>query len=284
MNTISFINSISLITAFFGGMVALFAPCCITFLLPSYLANIFREKGRVVWMTLIFGLGIATVLVPTALGIRAVGQIFQQYHTQTYVIGGLFMILLGLMELTGKKITLPMLNLTIDLNKRHDPWSVYLLGIFSGLTTSCCTPVLAGILTLSFLSPTFFWAAAAGIAYVFGMVIPLVVLSLLLEKVNWATLPQLRSKTIRIGGKHILISDVVAGVLYIATGIALAVLAISGRIAMDTTEPVSQGLGMFWGVARFIRSVPFGEYLFGAFIIIGIIWFIQKGRGHHEKE
>src|SRR3989344_8228697 len=75
------INSISLITSFAGGVVALFAPCCITFLLPSYLANIFREKSRVVWATLVFGLGIATVLVQTALGIRAIGQIFQQYHT-----------------------------------------------------------------------------------------------------------------------------------------------------------------------------------------------------------
>jgi len=174
------ITGISLITAFFGGMVALFAPCCITFLLPSYLANIFREKSRVVWMTLIFGLGIATVLVPVALGVRAVGALFQTYHTQIYVIGGLFMILLGVMELTGRKITLPMLNLTIDLNKRHDPWSVYLLGIFSGLTTSCCTPVLAGVLTVSFLSPSLFWAGLAGLSYVFGMVIPLVILALLL--------------------------------------------------------------------------------------------------------
>src|SRR3989338_7869920 len=157
MDSTTLITSISLITAFFGGMVALFAPCCITFLLPSYLANVFPEKRRVVWMTLIFGLGIATILVPVALGIRAVGLLFQNYHTQTYVIGGLFMIALGVMELTGRKITLPMLHLTIDVNKRHDPWSIYLLGIFSGLTTSCCTPVLAGGLALSFLSPDFLW-------------------------------------------------------------------------------------------------------------------------------
>src|SRR3990170_2592200 len=95
------INSISLVTAFVGGMVALFAPCCITFLLPSYLANIFKEKNRVLWMTLIFGAGIATVLVPTALGIRVIGTFFTRFHTQTYVVGGIFMILLGAMELTG---------------------------------------------------------------------------------------------------------------------------------------------------------------------------------------
>ncbi len=272
------LTSISLITAFFGGMVALFAPCCITFLLPSYLANIFREKGRVIWMTLIFGLGIATVLVPVALGVRAVGLLFQNYHTQTYVIGGVFMIILGVMELTGRKITLPMLNLTIDLNKRHDPWSIYLLGIFSGLTTSCCTPVLAGVLTVSFLSPNLLWAALAGLSYVFGMVVPLVVLALLLEKVNWAKLPQLRTKTVSFGGKSVLLGDVIAGALYITVGITFSVLALTGQITMGTEQPVETSLGVFWGIVRWLRGIPFGEYGFAALLLLSVYWLIQKGR------
>src|SRR3990167_5810126 len=218
------IASISVIAAFFGGMVALFAPCCITFLLPSYLANVFKNKGRVLGMTLIFGGGIATILVPTALGIRAIGEIFQSLHTQTYFIGGLFMIFLALMEFSGRKITLPMINLTIDLNRRHDPWSVYLLGLFSGITSSCCTPVLAGILTISFLSPTFFWAGLSGLSYVFGMVVPLVVLALLLEKINWTTLPRLRGKTIGLVGKQILVTDAIAGILYLLVGIVFTFL------------------------------------------------------------
>lgn len=272
------IASISLITAFFGGMVALFAPCCITFLLPSYLANIFREKGRVVWMTLIFGLGIATVLVPVALGIRAVGLLFQNYHTQTYVVGGIFMILLGVMELTGRKISLPMLHLTIDLNKRHDPWSIYLLGIFSGLTTSCCTPVLAGVLTVSFLSPSLLWAALAGLSYVFGMIVPLVVLALMLEKVNWAALPKLRTKTVSFGSKPILLSDLIAGILYILVGITFSVLALTGRITMGMEQPLESSLGGFWWVVRFFRSLPFSEYLFAGLIIITIVFLIKRER------
>lgn len=275
---VTLINSLSLITAFAGGMVALFAPCCITFLLPSYLANIFREKNRVVWMTLIFGLGIATILVPTALGIRAIGQIFQQFHTQTYVIGGVFMILLGTMELTGKKITLPMLHLTIDLNKHHDPWSVYLLGVFSGITSSCCTPVLAGILTLSFLSPSFFWAGLAGTAYVFGMVVPLVILALLLEKINWAKLPQLRNKTVTIGGKQILATDAAAGVLFILVGIIFSALALTGRITMGMQEPLEASLGTgTMNIVRWLRFIPYGEYLFAALLIGALIFLIKKG-------
>ncbi|HCM38103.1 MAG: Cytochrome c biogenesis protein transmembrane protein [Candidatus Gottesmanbacteria bacterium GW2011_GWB1_43_11] len=273
------INSISLITAFFGGMVALFAPCCITFLLPSYLANIFREKSRVVWGTLIFGLGIATILVPTALGIRAIGQIFQQYHTQMYIVGAGFMILLGLMELTGKKITLPMLNLTIDLNKRHDPWSVYLLGVFSGITSSCCTPVLAGILTLSFLSPTFFWAGLAGLAYVAGMVFPLVVMALFLEKINWTNLPLLRGKTVKLGQRQVLLTDFAAGLLFISVGVIFLVLALSGTIVMGSQEPVEQTLGTnVMNLVRFLKQLPFSEYVFALVLLIGVIILIKKGR------
>lgn len=271
------LNSISLITAFFGGMVALLAPCCITYLLPSYLANIFREKNRVVWATLVFGAGIATILVPTALGIRAVGQIFQQYHTQTYVVGGAFMILLGLMELTGKKITLPMLHLTIDLNKRHDPWSIYLLGIFSGLTTSCCTPVLAGILTLSFLSPTFFWAGLAGLSYVFGMVVPLVVLALILEKVHWSRLPQLKGKTVRLGGKHVLVTDAVAGILFILVGITFTILALTGRITMGHEQGLEQTLSTeLMNIVRWMRGMPGSEAVFAIALIVILVLLLKK--------
>lgn len=273
------INSISLITAFAGGMVALFAPCCITFLLPSYLANIFKEKSRVIWSTLLFGLGIATVLVPVALGIRAVGAIFQQYHTQTYIAGGIFMILLGAMELTGKKITLPMFHLTIDLNRRHDPWSVYLLGIFSGLTTSCCTPVLAGVLTLSFLSPTFLWAALAGFAYVAGMVAPLVVMALILEKINWTKLPTFRGKTVTIAEKTIPLTDAIAGALFITVGSIFSTLALSGRITMGNQHTIEETLGTnLLDAVRFVRGIPGSEAIFVVLLSTGLFFLIRKGR------
>ncbi len=260
-------------------MVALFAPCCITYLLPSYLANIFRSRVNVLVMTLVFGLGIATVLVPTALGIRAVGQIFQQYHTQTYVAGGLFMILLGLMELTGKKITLPMLNLTIDLNAHKSAWAVYVLGIFSGLTTSCCTPVLAGILTLSFLSPSFLWAGLAGISYVFGMVVPLVILAILLDKVKWTEIAHIKGKTIKLFGRHTLVTDAIAGVIFIVVGITFSILALTGKITMEMQQPLEDTLGSnAMDIVRFIKTIPYSEIVFAVFVLTTLIFIIKKRR------
>ena len=257
----TFITEISLIAAFIGGMIALFAPCCITFLLPSYLGNIFKNKEKVVLITLIFGLGIATILVPTALGIKAIGQIFQNFHTQTYVVGGIFMILFGLMNITGKKITLPMIHLTIDLTKHNDPWSVYVLGVFSGITSSCCTPVLVGVLTLTFLSPSFFWAALAGISYVAGMVTPLIILALLLEKVNWPQITKMRTKAVTWFGRTTLLTDVVAGLVFLTIGVLFIYLALTGQIIMGSQSTVEQTMGVLMtNVARIFRQLPFAEY------------------------
>src|SRR3990172_756381 len=99
----SLITGISITAAFVGGMVALFAPCCITFLFPAYLGTIFKEKGRVVFLTLVFGLGLASILVPVALGFRLIVTLFNQFHTTTYLIGALVMVLLGFATLFEAK-------------------------------------------------------------------------------------------------------------------------------------------------------------------------------------
>ena len=60
----------SVAAAFLAGTIALFAPCCITVLFPSYLAAAVRNaRWRLVPLTLIFAAGVATVLVPVTLGV-----------------------------------------------------------------------------------------------------------------------------------------------------------------------------------------------------------------------
>src|SRR4030065_1024034 len=97
----------SLITAFVAGMAALFAPCCISVLLPSYLGSIFREKYKVVAMTFLFFLGILTVFLPIGLGFSALAQFFKQYHNVVFLLGGGFLFVLGIIILTKNTFSLP---------------------------------------------------------------------------------------------------------------------------------------------------------------------------------
>ena len=58
----------SLITAFVAGMAALFAPCCIGVLLPSYLASVFKTKTEIFLMTFVYYLGLLTIFMPLGFG------------------------------------------------------------------------------------------------------------------------------------------------------------------------------------------------------------------------
>src|SRR3989344_5818923 len=101
--------SASFIASFLAGIAALFAPCCITVLLPTYFASIFKQKATVFLMTFVYFLG-------------------QQFSLPFKVHPKL---------------------------QRQDFISVYILGIFSAIATTCCAPVLAGVLTLAALPGSF---------------------------------------------------------------------------------------------------------------------------------
>ncbi|MGA8857921.1 MAG: cytochrome c biogenesis protein CcdA, partial [Candidatus Bathyarchaeia archaeon] len=136
-----------MIIAFVAGIVALAMPCCFSVLLPSYFAQSFKQKARLIGMTVVFSSGIATIMLPLALGVVALAQTIRASHSLVFVIGGFLMIILGFWTLWGQGM-LPRLQLPVNLNK-NDVLSVYTLGVFSGAATSCCAPVLAGVLVLS---------------------------------------------------------------------------------------------------------------------------------------
>ncbi|WP_341253781.1 hypothetical protein [Euzebya pacifica] len=85
----------SVIAAVVAGTIALFAPCCISVMLPAYFAGSFQNRRVLTAMTFVFAAGIATVILPIALGAAVLRQIFLEEHTTIYLIGGSTMIALG---------------------------------------------------------------------------------------------------------------------------------------------------------------------------------------------
>lgn len=189
----------SVIAATVAGVIALFAPCCISVMLPAYFANMFQNRGLLIAMTFLFAGGVATVILPLAMGASALRQLLTAQHTPIYVAGGILMLGLGLYTLLGGQIHLPMPGRSAG--GKGGPLSVYSLGVFSGVASSCCAPVLAGVIALSSVASSFGLALGLGAAYVFGMVAPLFVLALLWERYDWrnSRLFRPRSFAYRIG-------------------------------------------------------------------------------------
>ncbi len=228
------IFSASILAAFLAGMVALFAPCCITVLLPTYLASAFREKKNIIRMTLLFFLGIAVVLIPIGLGAAWLAEIFQDFHKEMYLIGGTFMILLSIFSLLGKSITMiPMLSkIKPKLNASH-PKSVFLLGILSGAATSCCAPVLAGAVTLAVVSGVFWKALIVTFAYVFGMVFPLFLAAYFYDRFKLEKSKLIQGKIIeyKLGDKthYVHSTNLLAAGIFLLIGVTMIILGFSGN-------------------------------------------------------
>lgn len=230
---------ISLLAAFIAGMVALFAPCCISYLFPAYLANIFKERKQVLFMTLIYSLGIFVVMLPVVLGARILTAFFMQFHDYAYIVGGIFMIVIAVFSLLGVKLPMPRLSMKQKTGK-PDIASTFTLGIFSGITSACCAPVLVGVMTLSSLSYTTLGALSVGMAYVLGMVSPLYLASLFISKRNILEKPILRKKVTEVfvfGKKYqILVSNLISGAIFFITGVAMMILSVMGKLSMPVGD------------------------------------------------
>jgi cytochrome c biogenesis protein CcdA len=220
----------TLLASFLGGVVALLAPCCVSVMLPAYLATGFRHRGGVVPATLVFGSGVATVIVPIGLGASALSSLLMTGHRWIFSIGGALMIMAGAATLAGWKPNLPMPG--ARATKEGSFGSVYVLGAFSGAASACCAPVLAGVAVLSGAAASFPVALSIGAAYVGGMVTPLAVTALLWDKRRERATRLLTDRTVglQIGRwrRSIALGNAVSGLLMIAMGVLAVTLAFTG--------------------------------------------------------
>lgn len=283
MNAPQAVYQVSLIAAYVAGVVALFAPCCVSYLLPAYFGNVFKEKKRVLFMTLIYSLGIFVVMLPVVLGAKAISTFFYSVHDQVYYIGGVFMLFVALMALLGIKVPQP--KLPWQPKQGSDIWSTFTLGVFSGITSSCCAPVLVGVITLSALSPSSWQAVGVGAAYVIGMVTPLYLASLFIDKRNILEKPIFKKQVgeVKFFGKvyPLLISNIIASIIFALTAGVLLVLNSAGMLGMPSGESdmikfINQ---LALQVDTYSRSIPGLNFLFtvlGTYLLYKLIKPIMK--------
>ena len=200
-------------------------------MLPAYFASSFPNRGRLVAMSFLFAAGVATVILPIALGAATLLRLITAGHTILYVTGGLLMLALGIYTLAGGRMNLPIPGRQAGSNT--GPLGIYSLGLFSGTASSCCAPVLAGLIGLSGLSASIPLALGLGVAYVFGMVAPLFVIALLWDAFDWKSswLFRPRSLTWRIGSisRTLGASDLASGLLLVLIGFGAIYVGLAGQ-------------------------------------------------------
>ncbi len=221
--------STTVLASFLGGVVALLAPCCVSVMLPAYIASAFRRRSAILGMTLVFAAGVATVILPVALGATALSRLFIGQHAWIYTIGGTAMVIFGVALLAGWRFSLPMPGLRTP--NSTGVVSVYSLGAFSGVASACCAPVLAGVIAASGAVSSFPAALAVGVAYVFGMVAPLAVLAMIWDRRRWDSARLVNRRVrLRLGPlrRELPLGTAVSGGLLVAMGLLTLGLAAAG--------------------------------------------------------
>ena len=270
----------SLAAAFAAGMVAFFAPCCAGVMMPAYLAAIGGgRRMRVARLTAVYVAGVSLVVLPITLGAAALASYVSKWHPQMFTIGGLMMI--GVAVALWRGTMLP-----IDVPKPKltgSTLSVFGLGVFSGGATACCAPVLAGAIALSATSASLFGGLLLGVAYVAGMMTPLIPLALIYGKAkNKARDPKI---TLRVGAhaKRIGIARLSGVVIFAGFGVLFVVLALTGR--SDTAPGFQRTLGSWTRqFASFVDDVPNFVSLPILLVVIGGFAYAVLRRGGERNE
>lgn len=267
-----FFFGISLTASFLAGVLALFAPCCITFLFPSYLGTIFKSaakskggQSKVTFYTLVFSLGLAFILVPIALGFRFFVFFLDAYHPQVYYAGGLILILMGIMTLKPFFHFPLIFRVKPKLYKEINTGSVFVLGLMSGLTSSCCAPVLFTAVTLTTLSPSLLQAILVSFSYVLGIVFPLFLLSLIYEKTSEKFSGEKRHKLYEV-------LKVLGAIVFIFSGLTIIVLNYLNKIVMDQME----GYGRSIRLLVFNISKHFQSPILDLLVFVVILYIFYK--------
>lgn len=157
-------SDVNVFVAFAAGIFSFLSPCVLP-LIPSYLSFISgvsledmrhdrtlkRVRGRVVLNSVAFIAGFSLVFISLGVSASFLGSLFFSYRNSIRIVGGLFILLVGLYLIGLFKI--PALERYLQFNLKDKP-AGYLGSVLVGITfavawTPCVGPILGAILALA---------------------------------------------------------------------------------------------------------------------------------------
>jgi hypothetical protein len=179
-----------------------------------------------------------------------VSATISNYHAPLYDAGGALMLALAAYSLSGRMWSLPSVLRAPD-TARGDTASFFALGVFSGIASSCCAPVLAGVMTLSAPSGTAGGGMLLGLAFVFGMTLPLFLIALAWDRYHLGDKRWMRARPLRIRlGRRSLVTNTVNAT------VAAAFTVMGGFIIyLANSGQMTGGPGFQVAIGRFLTRV-----------------------------
>jgi cytochrome c biogenesis protein CcdA len=208
---------VSLLAAFFGGVLSLLSPCS-ALLLPAFFAYAFGGRGELVGKTGLFYLGLAATLVPLGMGISAVSALFYGQRGTLILISGALLIAFGILQLLGRGFTVGPLARLRSRIRGDSAGAVFALGAVYGFAGFCSGPILGAVLTVAAASGGAFRGALLLAVYAAGMAAPLFFLALFWERLDLRNRSWLRGREVSVGKLRLHTTNLVSGAMFVLLG------------------------------------------------------------------
>ncbi|HET7723570.1 MAG TPA: cytochrome c biogenesis protein CcdA, partial [Propionibacteriaceae bacterium] len=243
-----------------------------------------NRRWRLLPLTFLFAAGLASILVPITVGVSLIAGAIARYHSVLYYAGGTLMLVLAAFTLSGRMWSLPGFLRSPDVS-RGDGASFFALGVFSGIASSCCAPVLVGVMTLSALAGNPVGGVGLGLAYVFGMVFPLFVMALVWDATGLRNKPLVaRPVTLRLGPWKLATNTVnlLVALGFAVMGVFIMYLADTGKMTSGPEIQVATGRALatwFGSLESWLRPIPEPVLGVGLLAVAGVfVWGTLIGR------
>lgn len=191
-------ENITIFVALAGGFLAFISPCCLP-LYPSFVSYItgvsinelkenkesaFRKK--VLMHSIFFSLGFSVIYYVLGFSLSAIGGLFIKYETLIQMLGGIFLVLMGLFLMGIVKPEFMFKEKRLNHKKRPASYlNSFVVGfIFSAGWTPCIGPIFGAIITYgSLVNPA--QTIAVVTAYSLGFCIPFIIMAFFIGKTRF---------------------------------------------------------------------------------------------------
>jgi cytochrome c biogenesis protein CcdA len=207
---------VSLLAAFFGGVLSLLSPCS-ALLLPAFFAYAFQSRFELAWRTAVFFVGLATTLVPLGMGISAVSTLVYGHRQTLILVSGTVIVLLGVFQITARGFSI--VPARFGGVRGDSVVSTFVLGAVYGFAGFCSGPILGAVLTVAAASPSPLYGAGLLAVYAAGMAAPLFFMALLWDRFDLGHRRWLRGREVSLpGGVSVHSTNLISGSMFILLG------------------------------------------------------------------
>ncbi len=271
---------VSFLATFLGGVLALFSPCS-ALLLPIFFATAFAGRAGLLRHTVVFYLGLCTVLVPLGTGMSLVGAAALDHRDTTILVAGLALVGFGLLELSGRGLRVAPAALTGRVRLGRGVLAVYTTGLVYGIAGFCAGPLLGAVLAIAATTAVPLLGAVLLAVYCLGIAAPLFVLAWAWDRWSLSQARWLRGRVVRLGPWQVHSSNLIAGLLFI--GLGGSFIAFQGGGALSGLYAAAGLDDAAYVLQDWIGSHVGGGWDLAAGLLLGVLAVVARRRytTHH---